>query len=43
MILLPISILVTSFAVLYRPITDVLNTDFDLKNYFVEDMIRELK
>jgi len=42
MFLIPISILVTSFAVLYRPVTDVLRADFDLKNYFVADMIKEL-
>lgn len=43
MYLLPITILVASFAVLFRPVTDVLSADFDLKNYFVEDMIKELR
>lgn len=42
MFLLPITILASSFAVLYRPVTDVLYADFDLKNYFVADMIKEL-
>ena len=42
MLLLPVTILATSFAALYRPVKDVLEADFDLKNYFVADMIKEL-
>jgi len=43
MLLLPVTLLVTAFAILFRPVTRIVRADYDVRNPFMGNVIADMK